>query len=508
MVECRLPAAGRAATALVRHSRDSYLSPLMSRVQKVQHWGWIGYRPDIDGLRAIAVLSVIAYHFNVGPVPGGFIGVDIFFVISGYLITGIIVEKLDIDAFSFIDFYQRRIRRIFPALVTVLLFMLASGLTVLLRSDELFRVSTAPFGPLYHSIVLGAAFVTNFGLLHETAYFSPNADSQPLLHLWSLAIEEQFYIVWPLLLCGARAMRVQYLAFALAIAAVSFGINVLTVHTDPTAAFYSPLSRAWELMLGAATASVSSERMQRFPVSATVRSAIGLVLIAVALFTVNRHTVFPGWVALAPTIGTLLVISAGPKSLPNRYLSARVLVWIGLISYPLYLWHWPALLLFQKYAVAFEGFFLGHSAFKAVVLLCCVLASWLTFRFVEVPFRFGVWKDARHTVALALSMGAIALIGVLAPNIILSMTPMTPYQRDTVSIFDRVVTTGQKGNLFGDRACFRWEITETAAMFLHNNCLVPEYPAGKTAFVVGDSHAASLSLGLRPLFEHHGMNLF
>ncbi len=141
------------------------------------------YRPDIDGLRAIAVLSVIAYHFNVGPVPGGFIGVDLFFVISGYLITGIIVEKLDIDAFSFIDFYQRRIRRIFPALVTVLLFMLASGLTVLFRTDELFRVSTVPFGPLYHSIVLGAAFVTNFGLLHETAYFSPNADGQPLLHL-------------------------------------------------------------------------------------------------------------------------------------------------------------------------------------------------------------------------------------------------------------------------------------------------------------------------------------
>jgi peptidoglycan/LPS O-acetylase OafA/YrhL len=191
------------------------------------------YRPDIDGLRAIAVLSVIAYHFNVGPVPGGFIGVDIFFVISGYLITGIVVEKLDIDAFSFIDFYQRRIRRIFPALGTMLLFMLASGLTVLLRTDELFTVSTAPFGPLYHSIALGAAFVTNFGLLHETAYFSPNANAQPLLHLWSLAIEEQFYIVWPLLLYGARAMRVQYLAFALAVAAVSFGINVLTLPARP-----------------------------------------------------------------------------------------------------------------------------------------------------------------------------------------------------------------------------------------------------------------------------------
>jgi peptidoglycan/LPS O-acetylase OafA/YrhL len=234
-----------------RGARQSHLVSLSDYLQR-------GYRPDIDGLRAIAVLAVIAYHFHIGPLPGGFIGVDIFFVISGYLITSIIVGKLDADSFSFLDFYQRRIRRIFPALATMLLFMLVSGLTVL-ETDELFRMSSASsFDLLYRSIATGAAFLTNFALLHETTYFTASADAQPLLHLWSLAIEEQFYIVWPLLLYGgARAMRAQYLPLALTVAAVSFGINLLTVHTDPTFAFYSPLSRAWELMLGAAMACVS-----------------------------------------------------------------------------------------------------------------------------------------------------------------------------------------------------------------------------------------------------------
>jgi len=478
---------------------------LSSDWKSLGHYYERAYRPDIDGLRAIAVISVIAYHFHIGPLPGGFIGVDVFFVISGYLITGVIAAKLDVDAFSFLDFYQRRIRRIFPALATMLLFMLVSGLTIL-GADELFRVSASRFDLLYRSIAVGAAFVTNFAQLRETTYFTQSADAQPLLHLWSLAIEEQFYIVWPLLLYGTRVMRVQYLPLALAIAAVSFAINLLTVHTDPMAAFYSPLSRAWELMLGAALACVSTERIQNFPVSATARSAIGLVVIMVALFVI-RGAGFPGWAALAPTIATVLVISAGPKSSPNQnILGAKTLVWVGLISYPLYLWHWPALLIFDKYSPAFEGLFLGRELFKAAVLLCCVAASWLTYRFVEVPFRFGAWKDARHTAALALSMVAIALIGVVVPGIVQSTAPMTLYQRDTMSVFRRVAAKGETGDLFGNRACFRYRQTEMAAKFLQNNCLVRTHEDRKTAFLVGDSHSASLSLGLRPLFEHYGMN--
>jgi peptidoglycan/LPS O-acetylase OafA/YrhL len=234
------------------------------------------YRPDIDGLRAIAVLAVVAFHFNVGPVPGGFTGVDIFFVISGYLITGNILDNLRAGSFTFSDFYQRRIRRIFPALLVVLLFTFATALTVR-RDDALFSV-LRPFGATYHGIVAGAAFVTNFTLLHGSNYFTQTGTTQPLLHLWSLAIEEQFYMVWPLFLFGLFRLRLVALPFVLAIAAVSFGFNVLTVQTSPEMAFYSPQARGWELMLGAALAcvgNVGGGSRALWPRIAHARSAIG-----------------------------------------------------------------------------------------------------------------------------------------------------------------------------------------------------------------------------------------
>lgn len=466
-----------------------------------------GYRPDIDGLRAIAILSVIAYHFHIGPVPGGFIGVDIFFVISGFLITGTIVSKLDVDAFSFLDFYQRRIRRIFPALVVMLLFVLLLGLTFL-REDELFRVSASPFGLIYYSVAAGAAFITNFTLLHKADYFTQTAASQPLLHLWSLAIEEQFYVVWPLLLFGIRAVRAKYLPFVLAIAAASFGLNILSVHADPSAAFYSPLSRAWELMLGAALVCLPLERMSGVVGRADARSAAGLALIVIGLFAIHNSMAFPGWVALLPTLGTVLVISAGPDALPNRaVLGAKMLVWIGLISYPLYLWHWPALLFFQKYSSSLaEGSF-ERPIFKAVVLLCSVTASWLTFRFVEVPFRFGAWRDPLHTGGLALTMIAVGLAGVIAPGVVLSTASLSPYQREMMPLLRRVSELQDLDKLYGERSCFRYRRSDTAALFLQNQCVEPRYPGAKTVFLVGDSHSASLGLGLRSPLEHAGTNL-
>jgi peptidoglycan/LPS O-acetylase OafA/YrhL len=466
-----------------------------------------GYRPDIDGLRAIAVISVIAYHFHIGPVPGGFIGVDIFFVISGFLITGTIVSKLDVDAFSFLDFYQRRIRRIFPALAVMLLFVLVLGLTFL-REDELFRVSASPFGLLYYGVAAGAAFITNFTLLHKADYFAQTAASQPLLHLWSLAIEEQFYVVWPLLLYGIRAIRAKYLPFVLAIAAASFAINILSVHTDPSAAFYSPLSRAWELMLGAALVCLPLERMGKVAGGADARSAAGLVLIATGLFAIKNSMAFPGWVALVPVLGTVLVISAGPEALANRtVLGAKALVWIGLISYPLYLWHWPALLFFQKYSSIFAAGPFERPSFKAAVLLCSVAASWLTFRFVEVPFRFGAWRDPLHTGGLTLAMTAIGLAGVIAPGIVLSAASLSPYQQQMMPLLRRVSELEDLDKLYGERPCFRYRRGDTAALFLQNQCVEPRYPGAKTVFLMGDSHSASLGLGLRPLLERSGTNL-
>ncbi len=329
-----------------------------------------GYRPDIDGLRAIAVLAVIAYHFHIGPVPGGFTGVDIFFVISGYLITGNIVTKLDASEFSYLDFYQRRIRRIFPALLAVLLFTLAAGLSVF-GEDEAFRVgATSPFSELYRSVIMGAGFVTNFAMLRAGNYFSQTATVQPLLHLWSLAIEEQFYVVWPLLLYGVHALKLRYLPVVVAIATISFATNIATVHSDPTLAFYSTLSRAWELMLGAMLACPAASLHARIPMSGDARSALGLTLIFVGLFAINTTTAFPGWAALLPTMGTLLAISAGEEAVGNRHvLAARPTVWIGLISYPLYLWHWPALLLFDRYSASFSPVSFERPLAKAARLL-------------------------------------------------------------------------------------------------------------------------------------------
>ncbi len=388
-----------------------------------------GYRPDIDGLRAIAVLSVVAFHFNIGPVPGGFIGVDIFFVISGFLITSNIVERLDAGTFSFRDFYQRRIRRIFPALIVVLLFTLALGSLALRDSGDFFRVSTGSiFERMYYSVAVGATFLTNFTLMRDADYFTQTAITQPLLHLWSLAIEEQYYIVWPLLLFGIRTIKMKYLPFALTIAAVSFGINILTVQTAPLTAFYSIQSRAWELMIGSALACLPSAQEPRLGLVANARSAIGLALIVAGLFAINTKTVFPGWAALLPTVGAVLIISAGPNAIPNRtFLAARPMVWVGLISYPLYLWHWPALRLFEQYS-NFNSF--ERPIFKAFVVLCSIIASWITFRAIEIPFRFGRWRTPSYAGGLLMLMAAVGATAEISPSIALNSLSPVPTNHD------------------------------------------------------------------------------
>ena len=466
------------------------------------------YRPDIDGLRAIAVLAVVAFHFNVGPVPGGFTGVDIFFVISGYLITGNILDTLRAGSFTFSDFYQRRIRRIFPALLVVLLFTFATALTVR-RDDELFSV-LRPFGATYHGIVAGAAFVTNFTLLHGSNYFTQTGTTQPLLHLWSLAIEEQFYIVWPLFLFGLFRLRLVALPFVLAIAAVSFGFNVLTVQTSPELAFYSPQARAWELMLGAALACVGvvgGSSGASWPRTGHARSAIGMALIVIGLFALTRNSTFPGWAALLPALGAVLVISAGPNALLNRYvLGTRPAVAVGLASYSFYLWHWPTLLLLEKYTAPFATGSPQRQLLKAAALLCCAGATWLTFRFVESPFRFGPWRRPRHAGLLLLAMLAVGLCAAATPTIVMQTAVLSLYQRATMPLLRRVADRSDFVGMFGQRSCFSYLAGESAAVFTQNKCLDLKYPGAKTVLLTGDSHAGSLALGLGPLLERFNVN--
>jgi peptidoglycan/LPS O-acetylase OafA/YrhL len=359
------------------------------------------YRPDVDGLRALAVLSVVGYHAFRSVVRGGFIGVDIFFVISGFLISSIIFESLEKGSFSFIEFYRRRIARIFPALLLLLFACYAFGWLVLLPFE---------YKQLGKQIAGGAAYVSNFVLWNEHGYFDQAADAKPLLHLWSLGIEEQYYIFWPLLSYVAWKRRLNLLAITLAIAAVSFALNVGEASTDVVAAFYSPQTRFWELLVGSALAYGVLHR-ERWASDGNVvvteaRSLMGATLIAVGFATINVDRAFPGWWALLPTIGTALIISAGATTWLNRtVLSNRVLVWFGLISYPLYLWHWPLL----SFAHVVENG-LPSRPLRLVAVAASIGLAWSTYELVEKPLRFGRFNAAK-AVGLFACMIVVGALG-------------------------------------------------------------------------------------------------
>ncbi len=347
------------------------------------------YRPDIDGLRAVAVLSVVAFHAFPEWIHGGFVGVDVFFVISGFLISTIILRSLDAGDFSFADFYARRIKRIFPALVLVLGSCLALGWALLLK-DELRQLGG-------HTAA-GAAFLSNFVLMHESGYFDTAVELKPLLHLWSLAIEEQFYLIWPLALFLAYRYRRNPLTVILVILAVSFALNAGRAggrHAVQT--FYHPLTRFWELLTGATLAWIALHRHEAFDAALRrllpqtdrqsalqdLKSVLGLGLIAAGVFLIDRNRAFPGGWALLPTLGAFLVISAGANATLNRRLLAHpALVFVGLISYPLYLWHWPLL--------SFARIVIGETpstGVRVALVALSILLAFLTYRFVERPVR-------------------------------------------------------------------------------------------------------------------------
>lgn len=371
------------------------------------------YRPDIDGLRAIAILSVVIFHAFRGKMPGGFIGVDIFFVISGFLISTIIFSSIERDRFSLVEFYVRRVRRIFPALILVLFFCLAFGWFVLF-ADE--------YSQLGKHIAAGAGFIQNFILWRESGYFDNSAETKPLLHLWSLAIEEQFYIFWPLLLAFVWKCQWSFLRITSVIAAVSFAANIyLILSGHPTAAFYLPFSRFWELMVGGVLAYVVLHRPQLIEKHKDAQSFFGFALILAGLLLLNKGRDFPGWWALLPTLGAFFIISAGPSSwLNEKLLANKLMVWIGLISYPLYLWHW----LLLSFAQIFAGdqIFAGEMPSKLTKLEAIALAfllAWITYRFVEIPIRSG--KHKRLSVGILLGVMVIILsAGIATTNNLLA----------------------------------------------------------------------------------------
>jgi len=378
------------------------------------------YRGDIDGLRAVAVLSVVTFHAFPDWIRGGFVGVDVFFIISGYLISSIILSNLQRGTFSFSEFYIRRIKRIFPALILVLVTCWILGWFLFLP-DEYRRLGKHIAG--------GAGFLSNFLFWQEAGYFDNAAMTKPLLHLWSLGIEEQYYVVWPLILYAAFKRHFNFLIVISVITLASFSFNVYVSDGDPVQGFYSPLTRAWELLIGSMLAyltlhkiSISEKVCQALSTALGksvvvsdaarkwlnhVKSLIGTFLICSAFLLINKESLFPGWWALLPTVSAFLIISAGEHAWLNRtLLSSRLLIWFGLISYPLYLWHWPLL--------SFTNVILGEAPpveMRIILVLVSIGLAWLTYVYVEKPIRFN--KSMRPAVMMSVVLTLVGLLGVL-----------------------------------------------------------------------------------------------
>lgn len=357
------------------------------------------YRADIDGLRAVAILMVVLFHIFPGRMRGGYIGVDVFFVISGYLISGILLDEIANGRFNIGNFYLRRIKRIFPALVVVLAACAWFGYFALLP-DEYRRLGKHIGG--------SAAFVSNFVLWNEVGYFDSAAETKPLLHLWSLGIEEQFYIFWPVVLWAAWKSRSKLMAVVACLALASMAMNLRETGVDRAAAFYSPLTRFWELLLGAGLAALERpERafLRRFVTrNGTLFSLCGGALIVAGAVLITGKRDFPGLWALLPTLGAASIIAAGPEGWLNRkLLASRPLVALGLLSFSLYLWHWPIL--------SFAKIVLGDLAsikLRLSILAASMAMAWLSFRFVETPVR-----KSRHPLAVAASLvAAMTVIGL------------------------------------------------------------------------------------------------
>lgn len=356
------------------------------------------YRPDIDGLRAIAVFAVIGFHAFPGKLVGGFVGVDIFFVISGFLISTIIFGDLERDAFSIVGFYNRRIRRIFPALILVMAASLAFGRFVLIPDEYLH---------LGKHLISSALFAQNFILWNEIGYFDTSAHTKPLLHLWSLAVEEQFYIFWPLLLAWGWKRKLSIPFITAMVAALSFSANILAAHIDPSADYYLPITRFWELMIGGMLAYICLHRPDVLRQHVNLQALTGMALIALSMVLIDNERSFPGWWALMPTLGTALVISAGPAAYINKkLLSNKLLVWPGLISYPLYLWHWPLLSF---------GYIINPLLSRSEIVLLiasAIVAATLTYRFVELPIRKHR-QSPRVPLYLAGGLSLLPICGIL-----------------------------------------------------------------------------------------------
>lgn len=342
----------------------------------------IKYQPEIDGLRAIAVISVLLFHLEYAFIPGGFVGVDVFFVISGFLITRILYRDVSAGNFSFKRFYMRRIKRLAPALIAVLLATFVVSL-FFLTPNFLQRVSGA--------MIASVLSVSNIFFWLESGYFDASADLKPLLHTWSLSVEEQFYFVWPalLFLCAGRSRKAMLILFAVLGVVSLLAAKWFTVK-DPTASFFLMPFRVYEFAIGAALAMIPVVSLHGSqPLSNKARELMclsGLALIAYSLFLFDKTTPFPDVYALVPCIGAALLIAGGSARYSGWALKNPLSVWLGKISYSLYLVHWPIAVLYKH--ITFEDMIVGKT--RIALLILTMLAAVALYYLVENRFRYGL----------------------------------------------------------------------------------------------------------------------
>ena len=375
------------------------------------------YREDIDWLRAIAVLAVVAFHFEAPAVFGGFVGVDIFFVISGYLITGIIQSEVQGERFSFARFYERRVRRLLPALYAMVALTAIPSFHYLLTSER---------SEFFRSVAAVATFTSNFFFWFQTGYFDHAAVEKPLLHTWSLAVEEQFYLALPVLLWAllrfARGRRIALPVALGALTLASFALSLWLMGSERSAnAFFMSPPRAWEFLLGGLVAIPGVPVLRNALAQQTARG-IALVLIATPIFSLRQGPGFPGVNALLPCIGAAMFIWSGigvPTPMRGRYSPLETVRFFGQISYSLYLWHWPLFTFarFSKSSLVLDPFD------KIALFALTVAISYLSWRFVEQPFRRGSLAPTRRAAFRIAGLTPAVLLAGSAGGIVLSRTP-------------------------------------------------------------------------------------
>ena len=443
------------------------------------------YRPDIDGLRAVAVLSVVFYHLGL-PLHGGYVGVDIFFTISGFLIGSIILRQTADGSFTFANFYERRVRRIFPALFVMLFVSSLVAYRYLLPlelKDYAISLTAAGFS------------VSNFYFWRQSGYFDAAAASQPLLHTWSLAVEEQFYILLPILLVLLRRLAPRRIDLSIyLIASVSLVLSIYGALRYPAATFYLAHTRAWELLCGVVLALDTAPRI-RWPLLRHAAGIFGASLILVALWFYRPWTPYPGLAALLPCLGSALIIAAGQTgpNLVGRVLSLKPVVFIGLISYSLYLWHWP-LIVYTSYGVTLVNGLARHQT-QILLFSSSIVLAWLSWYFVELPFRYG---SARVSRRVLFSGAAVVLLLVAMSSASLVASRGAPWRFSPEARAVAAYIHGEPHDALDPQrggSCVISSLTATLRDFSIATCL-PDKPGQKTLLLLGDSHAAALWWGL------------